>query len=198
MTTPPGRTDEDDGWLVARSRDGDGDAFATLVRRHERLVFRIVGRFLRDRGEVEEVAQETFLRAFAGLETFRPGAPFGPWVARIATRACYDRLRERARRSEVQWDDLSPGERNEALRLAAGRGPENRVAARDLAERALAGLPVKDRQVLILSDAMGLSTQEAARIMRTTGLAVRVRLHRARRAVRRTAEALLRQAEPKG
>ncbi len=56
MTTPPAGTEEDDGRLVARSLDGDQQAFALLVRRHERLVFRIVGGFLRDRAEVEEVA----------------------------------------------------------------------------------------------------------------------------------------------
>jgi RNA polymerase sigma-70 factor (ECF subfamily) len=198
MTTPPAATEEDDGRLVARSLDGDQQAFALLVKRHERLVFRIVGGFLRDRAEVEEVAQDAFLRAFAGLRTFRPGAPFGPWIAQIATRVSYDRLRERMRRPEVRWEDLPPGERDAALGLAAGRGADQQVAARDLAERALAGLPVKDRQALILSDALGLSTQEVARLMGTTGLAIRVRLHRARRAMRRLADGLLREAEPKG
>lgn len=198
MTTPPAATEEDDGRLVARCLDGDQQAFALLVKRHERLVFRIVGGFLRDRAEVEEVAQDAFLRAFAGLRTFRSGAPFGPWIARIATRVSYDRLRERMRRPEVRWDDLPPGERDAALGLAAGRSAEQQVAARDLAERALAGLPVKDRQALILSDALGLSTQEVAGLMGTTGLAIRVRLHRARRAMRRLADGLLRGAEPKG
>jgi RNA polymerase sigma-70 factor (ECF subfamily) len=197
MTTPPAEPEEDDGRLVARSLDGDEQAFAFLVKRHERLVFRIVGGFLRDRAEVEEVAQDAFLRAFAGLRTFRPGAPFGPWIAQIATRASYDRLRQRVRRPEVRWEDLPPGEREAVMRLSAGRGADQQVAARDLAERALAGLPAKDRQALILSDALGMSTQEVAGLMGTTGLAVRVRLHRARRAMRRLAEGLLREAGPK-
>ena len=89
--TRPGRWqgdgDPDDGVLVQRTLAGDRGAFAALVRRHQGLVFRIAGGFLRNRADVEEVAQEVFLRAFQALPGFRTEAPFGPWVARIATRA---------------------------------------------------------------------------------------------------------------
>ncbi len=177
--------------LVQRSLQGDPQAFADLVRRYERLVFRIAGGFLRDRGEVEDVAQEAFLKAFEALAGFRAGAPFGPWIAQITTRTCYDHLRARQRRGEVGWEDLSLSEQSAARSFAAGRPADDGTAARDLAERALAVLPPKDRQALILADAMGHSAAEVGQLMGCSALAVRLRLHRARRAMRQAAERLL-------
>ena len=108
----------EDGRLVQRTLDGDQTAFETLVRRYERLIFRIAGGFLRDRGDVEDIAQEAFLRAYEALPRFRIGAPFAPWIAQIATRLCYDRLRKMTRR-DVTWEDLSPAERQTAEALAS-------------------------------------------------------------------------------
>ncbi len=188
QTSASGSEDWD---LVQRSLQGDSQSFAELVRRYERLVFRIAGGFLRDRGEVEDVAQEVFLKAYGALAGFRAEAPFGPWIAQIATRTCYDHLRARQRRGEVAWEDLSPSEQTVARSCAAGRPAEDRTAARDLAERALAALAPKDRQALILSDAMGNTAAEVGQMMGCTALAVRLRLHRARRAMRQAAERLL-------
>lgn len=186
-----GTDDLDENLLVERALSGDREAFGLLIRRHERLVFRIVGGFLRNPEDVKDVAQETFIRAFEGLRGFRPGAPFGPWIARIATRASYDRLRRRKRTSEVAWEDLSPAEQAGAQDLAAGVGVADRAALRDLLERAMASLPPKDRMVLILSDALGFSGVEVARAMGCSSVAGRIRLHRARRAMRKIVEGLL-------
>ncbi len=195
MTRPPGwqgrADDPDDSVLVQRALAGDTEAFGTLIQRYQRLVFRIVGGFLRNREDAEDVAQETFLRAHEGLPGFRAGAPFGPWIARIATRASYDRLRQRRRTSEVGWEDLSPGERSAAQSLVAGAGQADRAATRDLLDRAMAPLAPKDRMVLILADALGFSGGEVARVMGCSSVAGRIRLHRARRALRRVVEALL-------
>ena len=183
---------ESQDWeLVQRSLQGDSLAFTDLVRRYERLVFRIAGGFLRDRGEVEDVAQEAFLKAYEALAGFRAGAPFGPWIAQITTRTCYDRLRLRQRRSEVAWEDLSLSEQSAARSFAAGQPADDASAIRDLAERALAALPPKDRQALILADALGHTAAEVGAMMGCTALAVRLRLHRARRAMRQAAEQLL-------
>jgi len=186
-----GTNDTQDWELVRQSLQGNTQAFAGLVRRYERLVFRIAGGFLRDRAEVEDVAQEAFLKAFEALPGFRENAPFGPWVAQIATRVCYDRLRLRQRRSEVAWEDLSLAEQATARTAAAGGGVADPAATRDLAERALATLAPKDRQSLVLVEALGYTAAEAGRAMGCSALAVRVRIHRARRAMRRAAERLL-------
>ena len=195
MNTPRGwqgdADDPDEGELVRRTLAGDRGAFEVLVRRYQRLVFRIVGGFLRNPADVEEVAQEVFLRAFVALPGFRPGAPFRPWVAQIATRASYDRLRRRQRAPEVSWEDLAPAEQRAAEDLAAGADPADRAAARDLAERALACLNPKDRQALILAAAQGFTAAEVAQALGCSALAARLRLHRARRAMRRVVEDLL-------
>ena len=181
--------DEDD--LVGQALGGSREAFGHLIRRHQRLVFRIVGGFLHNREDVEDVAQETFLRAFQGLQSFRPGSPFGSWIASIATRTSYDRLRQRRRATEVAWEDLSPAQQTVARELAAAVDPEDRATARDLLERALASLAPKDRMVLILADALGFSGAEVARAMGCSSLAGRIRLHRARRETRKVVEGLL-------
>src|SRR5574341_2697785 len=104
MTTPRGEQVEadepEDDALVRRTLAGDREAFGVLVRRYERLVFRIVGGFLRNPADVDEVAQEVFVRAYVALPSFRLGLPFRPWVAQIATRASYDLLRRRRRSAE--------------------------------------------------------------------------------------------------
>jgi len=195
MTKPggwqPNAGDPDDKSLVEQTLGGDREAFGVLIRRYQRLVFRIVGGFLRNRGDVEDAAQEAFLRALEGLQGFRAGSPFAPWIAQIATRVCYDRLRQRQRRGEVAWDDLSPAEQSAARDLAAGAGQTDRTAVRDLLDRGMATLAPKDRMVLILADALGFSGAEVARAMGCSPVAGRIRLHRARRALREIVETLL-------
>ncbi len=188
----PGSTnDPDDSILIQRSLGGDREAFGILVRRYERLLFRIVGGFFRNPEDVEDVVQEAFLRAFEGLSGFRLSAPLTPWLVRIATRASYDRLRKRQRAREVAWEDLPPAQQRAAQDLMAGAELGDQTAVRDLAERALASLPPKDRQVLILADAQGYSGPELAQALGCSSLAARIRLHRARRAMRKIVEGLL-------
>lgn len=199
--TGPGIEMEDDASrearLIERAQAGNQQAFAELVRSHERLVFKIAGGFLRGRADVEEVAQDAFLRAFAALSGFRRGARFGPWIAQITTRLCYDRLRQRQVRREVGWDDLAPGEQQAVQALAGRADSPGQLAERDLAERALAALGAKERQVLMLCDGLGHTAAEAAAMMGSTPVAIRVRLHRARRAMRAVVEELLRGASEK-
>jgi RNA polymerase sigma-70 factor (ECF subfamily) len=181
----------DDTALIAEARLGGRQAFETLVRRYERLVFRVAGGFWSDRAAIEDIAQETFLRAFQALPRFRAGAPFGPWISRIAVRLCYDRLRRRRSRREIPWQELSAEEQHAAQHLAAGRAPDEAAAARDLAGRLLDRLAPRDRQVLILVDALGYTAAEAAELSGCTGMATRLRLHRARKRARALAMALL-------
>lgn len=186
-----GADDPDEARLVQKAREGDREAFGELVRKYQRLIFRVVGGFLRNPADVEDVAQEAFVKAFGAMSTFRPGAPFAPWMIRIATRASYDRLRQRRRASETAWEDLAPGEQRVAQDLMRGTQPEDQTVARDLAERAMACLAPKDRQALILTHLQGYTTAEVAQAMGCSALAVRLRLHRGRRAMRQAVEALL-------
>jgi RNA polymerase sigma-70 factor (ECF subfamily) len=161
--------------LVAASRRGDQAAFTVLVRRHQTRVFRLAGRFFRQRADVEEVAQETFLAAWRRLSTYQARAPFEHWITRICLRCCYARLGQERRRTEPlpAIDPAAP--------------PHDPSAAIDL-EALLARLSPADRFVLLLLDGEGFSVEEIARRVGWTVTNVKVRAFRARRRLRRVLE----------
>ncbi len=163
-----------DAALLAASRRGDRAAFGELVRRHERHVFRLAGRVLRDAAEVEDVAQETFLRAWARLESYRGDAPFEHWLTRICLRVSYDCLRRRPDRETTLAVD-PPAPRPD---------PDARLEV----EALLAELSPADRMVLLLLDGEGWSVGEIAARLGWTAVNVKVRAHRARRRLRRRLE----------
>ena len=160
--------------LVAASRDGDREAFGELVRRHQRRVFRLSGRFFRRAEDVEEAAQETFLQAWRKLSTYRGDAPFEHWLTRICLNACYARLRKKRPEEEELADDLEY--------------PASDPDARLEVERLLSRLPPKDRFVLLLLDGQGWSVAEIAERIGWSQANVKVRAHRARKRLRRLLE----------
>lgn len=162
--------------LVRVAQAGDQDAFTALVRRYQGRVFRLAGRFFRRREEVEEVAQETFLRAWTKLGTYRAEAPFEHWLTRLCLRCAYDRLRQG--RNEA-------GPLDEAAELAA---PAGSLEVQIEVERLLARLPAVDRFVLVLLEGEGWSVTEIAEHLGWSKVNVKVRAHRARRRLRRILE----------
>ena len=183
---------EEEAHLIQHAQGGDHGAFEALVRLHDRRVFALIGSFLWRRQDVEDLAQEVFLKAYLAIGRFRPGAPFGPWLHRIAVNACYDHLRRIRRRPELALDDL--GER-EKMHLSAGIDSGDRVAARDLAERILATLPPKDRLAITLREVQGFEIAEVASALGCSRAAAKVRLFRARRAMQGALRRLIRQEE---
>ena len=177
LTSLPGTAandrNEERRWIAA-SLDGDRDAFAELVRRHQQRVFRLAGRFFRRPEDVEEVAQETFLTAWRKLHTYAGKAPFEHWLTRVCTRCCYARLRRRPAPEPIEDPDrpVEPGD----------------PAARLELERLLARLKPADRMVLLLLDGEGWSTAEIADRLGWTRTNVKVRAHRARARLRRFVE----------
>lgn len=178
--------------LIQQAQEGDQQAFEVLLRWHERQVFALIGSFLRRRQDVEDLAQEVFLKAYLGIGRFRPGEPFAPWLRRIAVNACYDHLRRIRRRPEVALDDL--GEREKGY-LSASVESGDRVAARDLAERILATLAPKDRLAITLREVQGFEIAEIAGALGCSRPAAKVRLFRARRAMQAALQRLIRQEE---
>lgn len=161
--------------LVSRSRRGDQAAFGALVRRHERRVFRLAGRFFRHREDVEEVAQETFLRAWSKLDGYRAEAPFEHWLTRICLNCCYERIR----RSPPRAAELD-------VELATS--PRHDPSAAVEVERLLRRLAPADRFVLLLLDGEGWTAEEIAARLGWTRTNVKVRAHRARKRLRRLLE----------
>lgn len=178
-----------DGDLVRRTLAGEERAFEVLVHRHGRLVFRII-RGILPGAEVEDIAQEVFVKAYRSLGQLRSGFSLGPWLARLSTTVCYDYLRGRQRRKEVTFTELSR-EEGKGLAMAIGEvvdpptlREEDRSVSRDLAEKLLSRLSPKDRAALLLRELEGFSMADLARALGCSELAARLRLFRARRTLK--------------
>lgn len=160
----------DEARLIAACRRGDADAFAELVRLHERRVFRLAGRFFRQRHEVEDAAQETFVTAWTKLHTYRAQAPFEHWLTRVCLNCCYARLRKRKKTEELEPERLE--------------APSSDPTARLEMEGLLSKLRPEDRFVLLLLHGEGWSTAEIADRLGWSQSNVKVRAHRARKRLR--------------
>ncbi len=168
--------------LIARARDGDQDAFGVLVRLHQRQVYNLALRMLRDPEEASEATQEAFLAAWQGLRHFREEARFSTWLYRIAYRHCLkvaeSRRRNDAARAELAAE-VSRAQRPEnVLSSAMARDAEAQVREAVRAEIAL--LPPKYRAALILRHIQDLSYEEIADVMRAPIGTVKTHLFRAR------------------
>jgi RNA polymerase sigma-70 factor (ECF subfamily) len=170
--------DDEEARLIARSAAGDPDAFAAVVRRHERRVFRLAGRFFRQRADVEDTAQETFLIAWRKLGTYRGEAPFESWLTRVCLNACYARLKAAKPAQPLFEIDLATSDPSPDVHLEV--------------ERLLATLSPDDRFVLLMLDGEGWSVAEIAEKLGWTRINVRVRAHRARRKLRARLEGSVR------
>lgn len=179
--TPP------DHVLIESARRGDLAAFNCLVERHERVIYAVCLRLLRDQQLAEDASQDTFLRAYRSLERF-DGSAFRPWLLRIATNRCYDLLRYRRRRPAESLDaQLVEEEPAWVSSEARADDPERMALNQDLRlqlERALAALPDDQRLVVILHDIEGYRYDEIAAIVGATLGTVKSRLSRARSRLR--------------
>jgi len=148
-----------------------------LASQRER-VFAILGRYERDSQTVEDLAQETFVKAWKHLGQYQGRAPLEHWIARIAVRVALDHLRRRARRPEVPLSLLG----DDALEWL--RGPEDAAPAareaREILDWGMQRLAPEDRLALTLFELEGRSVKEISKLTGWSGVLVRVRLHRAR------------------
>lgn len=175
---------ESDRGLVLLSQAGSKDAFEELVRRHQRRVFGLVSGILRRREDVEDVAQQVFLKAYVAIRKFDQRAAFSTWLYKITVNECWDYLRKKKIRPLVYEADL-PEDQVPQLDgiLSSAQPPANpaeQAEARELAERLLMELPEQDRQLLTLKEIEGFSVQELAEMMGLNVNTVKVRLFRAR------------------
>ena len=170
--------------LVAAARAGDDDAFAVLVRRHKRRVFGTAARFARDDHQLDDLAQEVFVRVFKNLAQFRHDAPFEHWLARITVSACYDFLRkERRIREQVSLDAVAFDLRDTTVdrALAAGR-------ARELLAWAMAQLTPDERLILTLCELEERPMKEVAQLTGWSEGNVKIRAFRARQSLKKILE----------
>ncbi|MDR1535456.1 MAG: RNA polymerase sigma factor [Planctomycetota bacterium] len=169
---------------VEKTLAGDHEAFSRLVERHGQAIHQRMRGFSRDESTGEELAQDVFVEAFAGLASYRGDAPFRNWLARIATFVGYKYWREREKRKKEiplpeGWDPPA----------AAGAEPEpgDPEAAADLLHALLAALPEKDRLLLTLAYVQDCSTGEIAEQLGVSRALVPMRVFKAKLKLRRLA-----------
>jgi RNA polymerase sigma-70 factor (ECF subfamily) len=178
---------EGEAALVARAVAGDHDAYAALLRPHERVAFRVAAAIAGWNGNAEEATQNAFVKAYRSLPSFRVGAAFRPWLLRIVVNEAHNVLRAERRHERL---GARAAERHEAPVVR----PDEAVLAREEAETvlgALARLSDGDRLAVVLRYFAELPDAEAAALVGTSQEAYRVRLLRARRRL----QALLEEAD---
>jgi RNA polymerase sigma-70 factor (ECF subfamily) len=178
----------DDAELLERIRHGSPDDFAEIVRRHQSRVFAILHRYERDAHRVEDLAQETFLKAWRALAQFDGRAPFEHWISRIAVRTALDHLRRQKRyQHEIGLPELGD-DALDWLRSGEEKDDLESSQAAEILELALCELSPADRVVITLQEIEGRSVKEIAALTGASGVAVRVRALRARARLKRILE----------
>jgi len=171
-------TDEE---LVRSALAGGEDSFTELVQRHKSTVFRMASRFVRDPHQLDDIAQEIFIRAWRNLGKFRGDAPFGHWLARIATRACCDFLRKNRRNFHFTQIEQCHADISEAPKSAAAE-------AREFLDHAMRKLSPQERLVITLAELEEKSVREIADLTGWSESNVKVRAFRARQALKKILE----------
>jgi len=164
---------------------GSEAAFATVVDRYRGRMINLVCRFINDRDRAQEIAQEVFLRVFIHRHRYRPSGKFSTWIYTIAVNLAKNEIRRRVRaRGIVSLDSLLEVT-GDSSRFVADHGPrpDRHLMQREIQERvesAMAELPEKYREVIILRDVQGLAYEEIEQVLGIPGGTVRSRINRAR------------------
>ena len=177
----------DDRELVRRAQADDREAFEELVRRHQQRVSAVAGGILRQREDVEDIAQQVFVKAYFSLKRFDQRAAFSTWLYKITVNECWDLLRKRKVRPLVYESDLSEEQARQygAPEERSGHTPDvsDRLVARQRVETLLQCLDERDRMMLVLKEVEGFAVEEIAQILDLNANTVKVRLFRARRKI---------------
>lgn len=177
---------DDDRELVRLAKSDDREAFELLVRRHQARVFAVAGGILRNKEDVEDIAQQVFVKAYFSLKRFDQRAAFSTWLYKITVNECWDLLRKRKVRPLLYESDLSEEQAQEYKDFGdrvAGPDVSRRLEEKERVENLLVDLDERDRMMLILKEVQGFSVEEIAEIMEINGNTVKVRLFRARRRI---------------
>ncbi len=176
---------KDESVLVTEAKAGSYEAFEELVNRYEKKIYRLGLNLTGNPEDAEDMLQETFLKAFEHLPTFREDSRFYTWIVRIAINQGLMKLRKRRSSKEVQLDEPSNDDGDVMPREFADWRPNpeqelQRAELETILQDAARALPLTFRTVFFLRDVEGLSTEETAEMLNLSEGAVKARLFRAR------------------
>ncbi len=186
-----------DAQLVKATLAGEPHAFEEIVERYQRLVFHIIYHYLGRRDEVEDLAQEVFLKVFRSLETFDAKRPLKAWISRITANTCLDEVRKARKRKTQLFADLGGDEEGRVEYLYERFSQQSSLSERDvqelfeLLEKLMGRLNEKDKMAFVLRELEGLSYPEIAQALQTTELAARIRVSRSKRRLQGDLEQVL-------
>jgi RNA polymerase sigma-70 factor (ECF subfamily) len=180
----PTRVPGDEAELVRKAQAGEVSAYEELVRRHQPRVFAIVGGILRRSEDVEDLAQQVFLKVYLSLPRFDLRSTFSTWLYKVTVNECLDHLRKKKVRKLVYESDLSE---EQAAVLEGAMQPERREVSsekraelKQLVDRLLDELPQEERLMMVLKEVEGWTVEEIAEVLNLNVNTVKVRLFRAR------------------
>jgi RNA polymerase sigma-70 factor (ECF subfamily) len=184
--------------LLQQAQRGDASAFNQVVTAYRRRILGTISRLIGRPEDVEDVAQEVFLRLYFSLDQLRTPEVFEPWLYRLTVNASYDYLRKSKRRPESRMSDLSEQQVMMADAAAGSKaqieeGEKHRV--RDTVNSLLASVSEEDRILLTLKEVEGLSLKELERIYHVSENSLKVRLFRARQRVLKNVKGVTKRRE---
>ena len=185
-----------DAELVARVQAGDKQAFDLLVIKYQRKIMRLVSRMIRDPAEIEDVAQEAFIKAYRALPQFRGESAFYTWLYRIAinTARSWLALNKHVPSAPSAFENEEGETFNESDALTDGSNPESEMASRQIADtvnKAINSLPEELRHAIVMREIDGMSYEDIAESMGCPIGTVRSRIFRAREVIAKQLRPLL-------
>jgi len=191
---------EHDAWLVERLRQGDEQAYETLVRQNSGRMLAVAWRFLACSDDCADAVQEAFICAFQAIDCFEGTSTVATWLHRILVNACLMKLRSRSRRRTVPIDDLLPSFDDTGHHAKpiipwfdSAVDPLSQAELRSQVRACIDLLPDDYRSILLLRDIDELDTETTAQILGISVAAVKTRLHRARQALRSLLDPIMRE-----
>ncbi len=176
---------QDESFIIKQCLDGDTDQYAVLVDRYKSMAFNIAYRMLGDADAANDMAQESFISAYAALKDFKQGSKFSSWLYRIVVNKCRDYLR--SGRETVPVEEIAE------LRAGSSMTPEQAVSSRqtgDAIQKALSALPAEYRELIVLKHIEELDYREIADILDVSVGALKVRAHRGREMLKKLLEGM--------
>jgi len=172
--------------VIRRAQKGDSAAFNEIVLAYRKRILGTITRLIARTEDVEDVAQEVFVRLYFSLDQLRTAEVFEPWLHRLTTNAAYDYLRKQRRRQEFRMSDLSEQQVVMADAMAGGKveqDEQHNKKIRESVDSLLGAVSDADRILLLQKEVEGLSLKELEKIYKVNENALKVRLFRARQRV---------------